>query len=67
MTNNLKSLRTLITLFGTAMAAHAAIQRIRQARHDEDRFELLDAAVNIAAVTTGILVIVRRLRRGEDA
>ena len=59
--------RPLLSLIGTAFAGRTAIARLRQARTDEDRLELLDAALNIAVVVTGVLVIVRRLRQGEEA
>jgi len=62
-----KNLKTMLTLIGTAFAGRTAIARLRQARDDDDRLELLDAALNIAVVVTGVLVIVRRLRQGEDA
>ena len=62
-----RNLRSLLTLIGTAFAGRTAIARLRQARTDQDRLELLDAALNIAVVVTGVLVIVRRLRQGEDA
>jgi hypothetical protein len=58
--------KTLITVLGTIFAGRTALQRIRQARDDSDRLELLDAALNAAVVLTGLLVIVRRLRRGEE-
>jgi hypothetical protein len=62
-----KNVRSLLTLVGTAFAGRTAIARLRQARDDDDRLELLDAALNIAVVVTGVLVIVRRLRQGEEA
>jgi hypothetical protein len=62
-----KNVRSLLTLVGTAFAGRAAINRLIQARDDADRLELLDAALNIADFVTGVLVIVRRLRRGEEA
>ncbi len=62
-----KNVKTMLTLIGTAFAGRTAIARLRQARDDDDRLELLDAALNIAVVVTGVLVIVRRLRQGEDA
>ena len=62
-----KHVTSILTLVGTAFAGRAAIQRLVQARDDADRLELLDAALNIAVVLTGLLVIVRRLRRGEAA
>ena len=67
MTITPKNVTTMLTLIGTAFAGRAAIQRLVQARDDADRLELLDAALNIAVVLTGLLVIVRRLRRGEAA
>jgi hypothetical protein len=63
----MRNAKTVITLVGTLFAGRTAIQRIRQARLDDDRLELLDAALNAAVVITGVLVIVRRLRRGEEA
>ena len=62
-----KNLKSLLTLVGTAFAGRTALARVRQARDDDDRLELLDAALNIAVVITGIIVIVRRLRQGEEA
>jgi hypothetical protein len=62
-----KHLRSLITLVGTAFAGRTAIARLRQARDDDDRLELLDAALNFAVVLTGVLVIVKRLRQGDEA
>ena len=67
MTITPKNVKTMLTLIGTAFAGRTAIARLRQARDDDDRLELLDAALNIAVVVTGVLVIVRRLRQGEDA
>ena len=67
MTITPKNVTSMLTLIGTAFAGRAAINRLLQARDDADRLELLDAALNIAVVLTGLLVIVRRLRRGEAA
>ena len=58
--------KTLITIVGTVMAGRTALNRVRQAREDGDRVELLDAFLNAAVVITGLIVIVRRMRRGED-
>ena len=62
----LNTAKTLLTVVGTIFAGRTALQRIKQARNDGDGLELLDAALNAAVVLTGLLVIVRRLRRGED-
>ena len=67
MSTTPKNVRTLLTLVGTVFAGRTALARLRQARSDQDRLELLDAALNIAVVVTGVLVIVRRLRQGESA
>ena len=58
--------KTLITIVGTVMAGRTALNRVRQAREDGDRLELVDAFLNAAVVITGLIVIVRRMRRGED-
>ena len=48
------------------MAGRTAIQRLKQAREDGDRLELVDALLNAVVLVTGTIIIVRRLRRGED-
>lgn len=58
--------KTLATFVGTVMAGRTALARVRQARDDGDRLELLDAFLNTLVVVTGVLVIVRRMRRGEE-
>jgi len=63
----MKNAKTIVTLVGTAFAGRTALQRVRQARVDSDRLELLDAVLNALVVVTGVLVIVRRLRQGESA
>ena len=62
----MKKAKTFITIVGTLMAGRTALNRISQAREDGDALELLDAALNVAVVITGLIVIVRRLRRGEQ-
>jgi hypothetical protein len=58
--------KTLITIVGTVMSGRTALNRLRQAREDGDRLELVDAFLNAAVVITGLIVIVRRMRAGED-
>ena len=62
----MKNAKILFTFVGTIFAGRTAIQRMRAGAHDEDRLELLDAALNIAVVVTGLLVIVRRLRAKDE-
>ena len=62
----MRNIKSLITFISTVMAGRTAIARLRQAREDGDRLELIDAFLNVAVVITGLIVIVRRLRRGEE-
>jgi hypothetical protein len=61
-----KNAKSVVTFATTLMAGRTAIQRLLQARDDGDRVELLDALLNVIVLVTGTIVIVRRLRRGED-
>jgi hypothetical protein len=60
-----KKAKTMITIVSTVMAGRTALARLRQAREDGDRLELVDAFLNAAVVVTGLVIIVRRMRRGE--
>jgi hypothetical protein len=61
-----KKAKTIVTIVTTVMSGRTALARVRQAREDGDKLELLDAALNTLVVITGLVIIVRRLRRGED-
>ena len=63
---NTRSITNIVTFVSTVMAGRTAISRLRQAREDGDRLELLDALLNTIVLVTGTIVIIRRLRRGED-
>jgi hypothetical protein len=63
----MKNAKTIATLIGTAFSARTALQRVKQARVDADRLELLDAVLNTLVVVTGVLVIIRRLRQDKSA
>jgi hypothetical protein len=62
----MKNVKTLFTFVGMIFAGRTAIRRIREARTEEDRLELLDAALNVAVVVTGLLILVRRLREKDE-
>ena len=62
----MKNIKSIVTFVTTVMAGRTAIQRLRQAREDGDRLELVDAFLNAVVLVTGTIIIVRRLRRGED-
>ena len=63
---NVNTIRNLVTIIGQVLVARTAISRLRQARGDGDRLELADALINVVALVSGTLVIVRRLRSGEE-
>ena len=62
----MRFIKTAITIISTVMAARTALERVRQAREDGDQLELVDAALNALVVVSGVIIIVRRIRRGED-
>jgi len=61
-----KNVKSIVTFVTTVMAGRTAVQRLKQAREDGDRLELVDALLNAVVLVTGTIIIVRRLRRGED-
>ena len=62
----MKNIKNIVTFVSTVMAGRTAISRLRQAREDGDRRELVDALLNSVVLVTGTIIIIRRLRRGED-
>ena len=60
------NIKSAITFVSTVMAGRTAFARVKQAREDGDRLELVDAAHNAIVGVTGTIIIIRRLRRGED-
>lgn len=62
----MKNLKSIATVVGTVMSGRTALKRLRQARADGDRLELVDAVLNAVVLVTGTIIIVRRLTRGED-
>jgi hypothetical protein len=65
-TRNIKNIKNIVTFVSTVMAGRTALSRLRQAREDGDRLELVDALLNTVVLVTGTIIIIRRLRRGED-
>ena len=62
----MKNIKSIVTFVTTLMAGRTAVSRLRQAREDGDRLELADALLNTIVLVTGTIIIIRRLRRGED-
>ncbi|HET9945932.1 MAG TPA: hypothetical protein VFR56_09780 [Actinomycetes bacterium] len=63
---DVRNIRNIVTFVSTVMAGRTALSRLKQAREDGDRLELVDALLNTIVLVTGTIVIIRRLRRGED-
>jgi hypothetical protein len=63
---NVNTIKNIVTFVSTVMAGRTAVSRLRQAREDGDRLELADALLNTVVLVTGTIIIIRRLRRGED-
>ncbi|HEX6231963.1 MAG TPA: hypothetical protein VFZ63_02440 [Jiangellaceae bacterium] len=59
--------RTLVRLAGQAMAVGGAWRSLRQARAQNDKLKLLDAAVRALTVLTTILLIVREVKQQRSA
>jgi predicted nucleic acid-binding protein len=51
---------------GQALTIGALLREIRRARQEGDRLLLLDAVVNILAVATTIVIIIREIRRRSE-
>jgi hypothetical protein len=60
-------IRTLVRFAGQAMAVGGAWRSLRQARAQNDKLKLLDAAVRALTVLTTIALIVREVRQQRSA
>jgi uracil phosphoribosyltransferase len=56
--------RTLFRIGPHIAAGGSAIAALRRARRSGDKLEMIDAVVSTAAVVTGVLLLVRELRKG---
>jgi hypothetical protein len=59
--------KTIMRVGPHVAAGGSAVLALRRARRSGDRLELLDAVVSAAAVVTGVLLLVRDLRKPESA
>ncbi len=67
MKNPLTRPASIVSIVGQVLVARTAWQRVQEARERGGRVETLDALLNLAALVTGTIVMVRHLRRGEEA
>ncbi|GAA4656035.1 hypothetical protein GCM10023347_00670 [Streptomyces chumphonensis] len=59
---------TYLSIGTSLFGAVSVVKQARQARVDHDRLQLADALISAAAITTGVLILVRELRSmsGDD-
>jgi hypothetical protein len=57
---------TYLSIGTSLFSAFSAVKKVRTARSEEDGLLLLDAVLRAAAVTTGIILLVRELREHDD-
>ncbi|BBB00380.1 hypothetical protein RVR_7415 [Actinacidiphila reveromycinica] len=58
---------TYLSIGTSLFSAFSAVKKVRAARSEDDKLQLVDAVLRAAAVTTGIVLLVRELRRlGDD-
>ena len=62
---SISNIKNIVTFVSIVMAGRTAVSRLRQAREDGDRLELVDALLNTVVLVTGTIIIIRRLRRRE--
>jgi hypothetical protein len=60
------NIRSIARIGGQALTIGALAREIRRARQEGDRLLLLDAVVNILAVATTIVIIIREIRRRSE-
>jgi hypothetical protein len=57
---------TYLAIGSTLFAAFSNIKKVRAARGEGDTLQLADAVLRVAAVATGVALLVRELRQGND-
>jgi hypothetical protein len=57
---------TYLTIGTTLFAAFSNIKKVRSAKGDNDTLQLVDGLIRVAAVATGVALLVRELREATD-
>jgi hypothetical protein len=57
---------TYLTIGSTLFAAFNNIKKVRTARGEEDTLQLIDGLIRVAAVATGVALLIRELREAHD-
>ncbi|WP_322942476.1 hypothetical protein [Actinacidiphila yeochonensis] len=56
---------TYLSIGTSLFSGYTAVKKVRTARAEDDKLRLVDALLRAAVVTTGIVLLVRELRRAE--
>ncbi|SDP30997.1 hypothetical protein [Actinacidiphila guanduensis] len=57
---------TYLSIGTSLFSGFTAVKKVRAARAEDDTLQLVDALLRAAVVTTGIVLLVRELRRAND-
>jgi hypothetical protein len=57
---------TYLAIGSTLFAAFSNIKKVRHARGEGDTLQLVDGLIRVAAVATGVALLVRELRGHDD-
>jgi len=57
---------TYLAIGSTLFAAFSNIKKVRSARGDDDTLQLVDGLIRVAAVATGVALLIRELRQHDD-
>jgi hypothetical protein len=57
---------TYLAIGGTLFAAFSNVKKVRHARGEGDTLELIDGLIRVAAVATGVALLIRELRGHDD-
>ncbi|MEW2522441.1 hypothetical protein [Actinacidiphila alni] len=57
---------TYLAIGSTLFAAFSNIKKVRSARGENDTLQLVDGLIRVAAVATGVALLIRELRQNDD-
>ncbi|WP_329174335.1 hypothetical protein [Streptomyces sp. NBC_01477] len=57
---------TYLAIGSTLFAAFTNVKKVRTARGENDTLQLIDGLIRVAAVATGVALLVRELRQHDD-
>jgi len=57
---------TYLAIGSTLFAAFSNVRKVRTARDEDDTLQLVDGLIRVAAVATGVALLVRELRHTHD-